>query len=114
MNNGKIFMSKKSLSLYEPAEITEEQKKINDREWNDPKNWHGYFFPNYSSELDNRPFVPGRYIHPEKVGGSLNILFGVKTTCNRAHGRGKLWHILAWGVVIIIALLWFAFITISF
>ena len=103
-----------NLSFYEPSGTTEEQRQINDREWSNPENWHGLFFPYYSSKLDNRPFVPGRYIHPEKAGGSLNMFPGVKTTCNRAHRRGNIWHILAWTAAITITLLWFVLMSIYF
>jgi hypothetical protein len=53
-------MSKKHfLNFHEPFDITEEQRKINEQEWNNPENWRGHFFPSYSSKLDNRPIVPG-------------------------------------------------------
>lgn len=79
--------------LYEPLGTTLEQRKINEQEWNNPDNWHGYFLPCYSSELDNRPIVPGK--SPFSKGN-----------CNLAHPRGRMWHRLGWwSVIVIFALL---------
>lgn len=78
--------------LYEPSGTTPEQRKINEQEWNNPDNWHGYFCPSYSSKLDNRPIVPGKHM--------------CKSNCNLAHSRGRMWHRLGWwSVIVLLALL---------
>ena len=75
--------------IYEPPGTTPEQRKINEREWNNPDNWHGWLLPTYSSKLDNRPLVPG------------NNLFS-KGNCNLGHPRGRMWHRLGWWSIIIL------------
>jgi hypothetical protein len=77
--------------LYEPPNTTQEQRKINEREWNNPENWHGWFCPRYSSKLDNRPIVPGKYM--------------CRSNCNLAHPRGRMWHRLGWAAIILFLLI---------
>ena len=90
--------------LCDPPGITPEQKIINDREWRDPKNWKGFLFPAYYSELDSRPFVLARMFKPKshddlKWAGVL-----CSQTVNRAHRRGRIWVILMWIAVLSIIL----------
>jgi len=49
------------------------QKEINDREWNDPKNWHGGPLGLYASRTDDRAFVPKR--NP-MLGVTVNLSTG--------------------------------------
>ena len=77
--------------LYEPSGTTEEQRKINEREWNNPDNWHGSFCPTYSSKFDNRPIVPGKRMS--------------RSNCNLAHPRGKMWHdFIYWSIIVFLSL----------
>ena len=94
-------------TFYEPSDTTPEQRVVNEREWSNPDNWKGLFFPAYSSESDNRPFVPGRWF-PSKGGEQKSkFVLGRKSIPNRAHSRGKVWFRLGWIAVSIIVIIWF-------
>lgn len=86
--------------------ITAEQKAVNDREWRDPKNWKGWLFPAYSSSIDSRPFVMGRMFKPKSPEDIAWAGVLCRQTVNRAHPRGRIWAILAWGAVLAIVTVW--------
>jgi hypothetical protein len=90
--------------LCSPIRITPEQKEINEREWQDPRNWKGWKCPSYSSSFDTRPFVQGRLFKPrdsEKTKWTRELCSLVH---NRAHPRGRIWLFISRAVVIAILL----------
>jgi len=92
--------------LCEPANTTPEQREINEREWMNPDNWHGWICPYYKSDLDTRPFVPGRMLHPKIHVPTWLCPTKSRPIPNRGQSRGKIWSLLAWTTVILISIIW--------
>jgi len=100
------MFEKLSNMLCEPANTTSEQRKINEREWSNPDNWHGWICPYYRSEVDTRPFVPGRILHPKINAPSWLSLQKGRPIPNKGQSRGKVWSLLAWYTIILIIIIW--------
>jgi hypothetical protein len=89
--------------FYSPLGTTLRQQATNDAEWRKPENWSRGLWPRYSSKLDTRPFVPGRLFRPKSENDERWAWLS-RGTPNWGHPRGRIYALLGWTTVIVVAL----------